>query len=323
MEPGRAVCPRAHTLDSVRPFRISRSSFQKYFFSRGRAGFSVAHLVTCWSKGHLSGSRAAPLPLYLCPSPPACSSWRRGMWQATEPRADDEPGGCGQAASDHLRSPRLLGEPRIRKASRPAGKTRAPQPSSRSLLSVQTLKAGGSVGAGDTETTPRSCRVCVGGGSATCGIPLRASGTLGALQATSSGRGSIRAVTRVAGAPVTVPRPSPLSLRQAWPQHAPSCQRRPPRPTACGPPSATSTVLSPLNLNTAMCLGPLMGRGKIRVFTGTSSLGVLDSAPRKGEEGRGWGVGQGRKDSARLWDRLQEVRPPPWSPSVLSPVTGA
>lgn len=163
MEPGRVVCPRAHTLDSVRPFRVSRSSFQKYFFSRGWAGFSVAHLVTCWSRERLSGSRAAPLPLYLCggrdpPSPPACSSWRRGMWQATEPRADDEPGGCGQAASDHLRSPRLLGEPRIRKASRPAGKTRAPQPSSRSLLSVQTLKAGGSVGAGDTETAPRSCR---------------------------------------------------------------------------------------------------------------------------------------------------------------------
>lgn len=44
--------------------------------------------------------------------------------------------------------------------------------------------------------------------------------------------------------------------------------------------------------------------------------------PSERRGGKGVGVGQGRKDSARLRDTLQEVRPPPWPPSVLSLVTG-
>lgn len=44
-----------------------------------------------------------------------------GMWQAMKHRAEDEARG-DDATFDHLRNPRLLGKPRIRKASRPAGK---------------------------------------------------------------------------------------------------------------------------------------------------------------------------------------------------------
>lgn len=44
-----------------------------------------------------------------------------GMWQGMEHRAEDEASG-DEATFDHLRNPRLLGKPRIRKASRPAGK---------------------------------------------------------------------------------------------------------------------------------------------------------------------------------------------------------
>lgn len=79
-----------------------------------------------------------------------------GMWQAMEHRAEDEARG-DEATFDHLRNPRLLGKPRIRKASRPAGKISPRAPPVRlshghggpalgeSLIDTQTLRARGLV----------------------------------------------------------------------------------------------------------------------------------------------------------------------------------
>lgn len=90
-------------------------------------------------------------PSHLCRSPGAS-----GMWQAMEHRAEDEARG-DEATFDHLRNPRLLGKPRIRKASRPAGKISPRAPPVRlshghggpalgeSLIDTQTLRARGLV----------------------------------------------------------------------------------------------------------------------------------------------------------------------------------